>query len=100
MIARSAGNTLLLVLFDTVFASRTPTSWGRLHENPRAQLRRTAATNEHVAIVQSIRDRDPDMAAKHMSDHLSAVRNVLLGPHRANPPTDSSNEADLAIGAT
>jgi DNA-binding FadR family transcriptional regulator len=79
VIAGAARNALLFVLFDTLQTSRTPMSWGRLQEHPRVRQRRAAATDEHVAIVRAIRERDADRAAKHMREHLLAVRDVTLG---------------------
>jgi DNA-binding FadR family transcriptional regulator len=78
-IAQSAGNTLMLVMFETVQANRNKEIWGRLHNriDPASSIKR--AMSEHREIIQAIRDRDTDGAEQAMRKHLRAVERDCFG---------------------
>lgn len=78
-IALSAGNALMLVMFDTVQANRNKETWGRLREpiELASAIRRVSC--EHAAIVQALRDRDAGAAEVAMRTHLRAVERSIFG---------------------
>jgi DNA-binding FadR family transcriptional regulator len=76
-IARAAGNTLMLALFDTIQANRQKEIWGKLDAIlNRARIKELGG--QHQAIYQALRKRDADRVAKLMQGHISAVRSRIF----------------------
>ncbi len=78
-IAKAANNALLLLLFETMHASRGQVVWGRLGETSRRKARKGAIAKEHKAILDAIKRRDPDLAAELMRDHLRSTQATVFG---------------------
>jgi DNA-binding FadR family transcriptional regulator len=78
-IANAAGNALMLLLFETMQASRGKAVWGRLGESSRRSERKREIANEHAAILEAIKQRDPEQAASQMRDHLRSTRRAVFG---------------------
>jgi DNA-binding FadR family transcriptional regulator len=78
-IAKACDNTLMLLLFETVQASRGKVIWGKLGESSRRNERKMEITNEHSAILDAIKQRDPDQAAARMREHLRSTRRAIFG---------------------
>jgi DNA-binding FadR family transcriptional regulator len=78
-IAQSAGNALMMVMFETVQANRNKEFWGRLHNRIEPVTSIERAMSEHREIVKAIRDRDADGAEQVMRKHLRAVERVCFG---------------------
>ena len=78
-IAKAANNALLLLLFETMQASRGQVVWGRLGESSRRKARKGAIAKEHRAILDAIRQRDPDRAAELMRGHLRSTKAAVFG---------------------
>ena len=78
-IAQAAGNTLMLIIYETLQANRNKELWGRLREpiEPSAAIKR--ATGEHRAIVNAIRRREPEPAEAEMRAHLRTVCTRIFG---------------------
>ena len=78
-IAQAAGNTLMLMIYETLQANRNKELWGRLREpiEPLAAIQR--ATGEHRAIVNAIRRREPETAEAEMRAHLRTVCTRIFG---------------------
>lgn len=77
-VAESAGNVVLLALFDQLNAIRRTVVWGRLRpgiERPPADHHSFA---DHDAIVAAIEDRDADAATRAMRRHLDIVHRRLI----------------------
>ena len=78
LVAKAAGNTLLLALYDTVRESAPSGMRHRFHDvfglSPRSE------TNlEHHAYIDAIADRDAARAERLMREHLQSVRQALFG---------------------
>ena len=78
-IASASGNALMLVLFETMQASRGKAIWGKLGESSRRNQRKREIANEHSAILDAIKHRDPEQAASRMRDHLRSTRKAVFG---------------------
>lgn len=80
-IAESAHNGLLLNMFDLLNTARALPVWGTLKRRTSSPERRRCYHGEHTAVVDALRDRDPDGAATAMRTHLRNVSDNLLGRH-------------------
>lgn len=78
-IAKAAGNALMLLLFETMQASRSKAIWGRLGESSRRDERKAEIMAEHTAILEAIRDREPESAAARMREHLRSTKVAIFG---------------------
>ncbi|WP_214366728.1 FadR/GntR family transcriptional regulator [Pseudonocardia sp. H11422] len=80
-IAQAAHNGLLMNMFDVMNAARALPVWGSLKSRTSTPERRRCYHCEHIAIVDALRDRDPDGARDRMREHLANVSDNLLGRH-------------------
>ena len=78
-IAESAHNGLLMNMFDVMNTARGLPVWGSLKRRTSSPERRRCYHTEHTAIVEALRDRDPDSAEDAMRGHLQHVADNLLG---------------------
>src|SRR4051794_40501731 len=78
-IAQAAHNGLLMNMFDVLNTARALPVWGTLKRRTSSPERRRCYHREHTAIVDALRDRDPDGAAQAMRSHLQNVADNLLG---------------------
>ncbi|GAA5039784.1 DNA-binding FadR family transcriptional regulator [Thermocatellispora tengchongensis] len=91
IIAAHSGNPVLIGLIEA-FAGRTVRArlWRSLHEEG-ADLRAHA---EHLAILQALRERDPEAARIRMANHLIGVEQSLRGlPDGDDAPSGAEGEA-------
>jgi DNA-binding FadR family transcriptional regulator len=80
-IAQAAHNGLLMNMFDVLNTARALPVWGTLKRRTSSPERRRCYHAEHTAIVDALRDRDPDGAGQAMRGHLQNVSDNLLGRH-------------------
>jgi DNA-binding FadR family transcriptional regulator len=82
-IAQAAHNGLLMNMFDVLNTARAEPLpvWGTLKRRTSSPERRACYHREHTAIVDALRDRDPDGAGQAMHTHLQNVSDNLLGRH-------------------
>lgn len=78
-IAAAARNKLLLTLFDTLNTVRRAVVWGRRRTTRLGPDFKHHSFSEHDVIIAAIAERDMDLAAKRMRQHLSTVDKNLLG---------------------
>jgi|SRR5450755_2037829 DNA-binding FadR family transcriptional regulator len=78
-IAEAAHNGLLMSMFEVMNTARQLPVWGTFKRRTSTPERRRRYHQEHAAIVEALRDRDPDAARDRMRDHLAAVSDTLLG---------------------
>jgi DNA-binding FadR family transcriptional regulator len=78
-IALAAHNGLLMNMFDVMNTARALPVWGSLKRRTSSPARRSCYHREHTAIVEALRDRDPDGAHDRMRAHLENVSDNLLG---------------------
>src|SRR5262245_22253314 len=78
-IAKGCDNTLMFLLFESMPASRGKLVWGKLGESSRRNERKMEIANEHSAILDAIKQRDPDHAASRMREHLRSTRRAIFG---------------------
>ncbi|MFC4350333.1 FadR/GntR family transcriptional regulator [Fodinicurvata halophila] len=72
-------NALLVDYCDAINAIRNEPSWYRLKKRTVSTDTRTLYDQQHSAIVQAIADRDPETAQKLMTQHMSSIRDNMLG---------------------
>lgn len=77
-IARAGGNSCMLALFDMLNGIRRAVTWGRLRSYELGTGRIHHSFAEHDALVDAIEQRDTELAAGLMRDHLRAVRRDLM----------------------
>ncbi|EKV25951.1 GntR-like protein [Caenispirillum salinarum AK4] len=78
-IAEAAGNSLMAEVFRAIDSVRDQEIWGRLKRQSVTPARRRAYVRQHGAVVEAIRDRDAEAAKRLMREHLTAVRQNMLG---------------------
>lgn len=81
-IARCTGNPLAIAFLDVLSAVRSRVRWQREHDMTFRRDRKKEYTEQqgrmHAAILDAIEAGDPEQARKTMSDHLRAVRQVMV----------------------
>ena len=77
-IAAAARNKIRLTLFDTLNTVRRAVVWGRRRTTSLGPGLKHHRFSEHDAILAAIAERDMDLAARRMRQHLSTVGNNLL----------------------
>jgi DNA-binding FadR family transcriptional regulator len=78
-IAQSAGNGLLLALFDLLNRVRQDPAWQTIREQARQRGRTKPVTyDQHLAIIDAIAGRDPIGAAEAMRRHLLTLQESLI----------------------
>jgi DNA-binding FadR family transcriptional regulator len=80
-IALAVHNGLLINMFDVMNTARSLPVWGSLKRRTSSPERRRRYHEEHAAIVDALRDRDPTGARDGMRRHLQNVSDNLLGRH-------------------
>jgi DNA-binding FadR family transcriptional regulator len=80
-IAQAAHNGLLMNMFDVMNTARSLPVWGSLKRRTSTPERIRCYHAEHTAIVEALRDRDPESAERAMRSHLQHVADNLLGRH-------------------
>ncbi|HEY0814988.1 MAG TPA: FadR/GntR family transcriptional regulator [Pseudonocardia sp.] len=78
-IAQATHNGLLMNMFDLLNTARALPVWGTLKRRTSSPERRRCYHSQHTAIVEALRDRDPDDAGEAMRRHLQNVSDNLLG---------------------
>jgi DNA-binding FadR family transcriptional regulator len=78
-IAKAADNVLMLLLFETMQASRSKAIWGKLGVSSRRDERKAEIMGEHTSILEAIRHREPDAAASRMREHTRSARIAIFG---------------------
>jgi DNA-binding FadR family transcriptional regulator len=76
-IARAAKNNLLLSLFETVYAVREATNWGRLKPALQTVDDLTRQWEQHRAFVTAVRERDAPTAERLMRQHIEYIRQEM-----------------------
>jgi DNA-binding FadR family transcriptional regulator len=79
-VAESAGNVVLLALFDSLNAIRRTVVWSRLREETERPPADHHSFADHDAIVAAIENRDVEAATRTMRAHLHAVHSRLIAP--------------------
>ena len=78
VIARAAHNGFVAQLFKLMNMARAQGEWGMLKKRSLTPERRLAYQTEHRALLQAIKDRDPERARARAVEHLLHVRRNLL----------------------
>lgn len=90
-LAQATHNSVLLSVVAAIWELRDGfPMWKKLHERVHAPEIRPRWVDDHRAIVQCLRQRDPDNARAAMHRHLAHVRAVLL---------DATEAEDVAGGS-
>ena len=98
LIAETAGNRLLLTIFDIIDHIRSSPSWQRPRALARNSDRLKTTQMQHVAIVEAIGQHDGAAAERAMRHHLltlqSNLQQALLG-RRATAPNAATSEPSI-----
>lgn len=78
LIAATAGNPILLTVFDIVDNVRQDKLWRSLRERARTDRHAGLYAAQHLAIVDAIQRRDPPGAWQAMRAHVETLRDSLL----------------------
>jgi DNA-binding FadR family transcriptional regulator len=78
-ICRAANNTLLLALLETVQRNMDRGTWGELSEKLHSSLTPEGSMQDHMAILTSIKNRNPSAAAEAMRAHLLHLQKIYFG---------------------
>ena len=90
-IALSAGNGLLLALFDVMNRVRQDPAWQKIREEARVRARTKPVTyDQHLAIIDAIASRDPIAAAEAMRRHLLTLQESLIRATSHDPLIEMS----------
>lgn len=76
-ICRAANNTLLLALLEAVQRNMDRGTWGELSEKLHGSLTPEGSMQDHMAILTSIKNRNPSAAAEAMRAHLLHLQSDL-----------------------
>lgn len=79
-VVAAARNDVASRVYEAVNAVRRGGAWGTLKERTLTPARRRLYEVQHRSLVTTLRDRDAAAARTVLRDHLSAVRDALLGP--------------------
>jgi DNA-binding FadR family transcriptional regulator len=77
-VAETAGNSLLLAIFDMIDRIRQDAAWRNLRERARSRERRGIYLDQHRGLIAAIEAREAHAAERVMREHLELVRNSLL----------------------
>lgn len=77
-IAEAAGNRLMLGLFDAVDAVRREPGWHHIRELARTPARVDCYNDHHHRIMDAILQRQPQIAAAAMREHLLDLQHALI----------------------
>ncbi|MBR0934126.1 FadR/GntR family transcriptional regulator [Bradyrhizobium jicamae] len=77
-IASASRNPLFIAIADMITSVRTAGEWGVLKERTLSEEQKGIHTEEHVAIVSAIRQRDATAAKREMEKHLQSVLSGML----------------------
>ncbi|MFC2969595.1 FadR/GntR family transcriptional regulator [Acidimangrovimonas pyrenivorans] len=77
MIARAAGNQILLTAFSLVDEVRIREDWQRVRDQARSDETTRLYHRQHEAIIDAIEARDPDTARQAMTEHLNRLMRNL-----------------------
>jgi DNA-binding FadR family transcriptional regulator len=80
-LAVSTHNNVLVSLSEQLSLAREQPLWGGLKRRGFTPERMGAYRADHHAIVEALRDRDPDAAQQAMRTHLLRVKTHILGEH-------------------
>ncbi|MCZ4317336.1 FCD domain-containing protein [Comamonadaceae bacterium G21597-S1] len=78
LIAQAAHNAFVANVFKLMNQARAQGEWGMLKKRSLTPERRLAYQQEHRALVQAIKSRDPALAQERAIEHLLHVRRNLL----------------------
>lgn len=77
-IARAAGNTFFLMIFDSMDRARHDDAWRALRERARSRANLAQTMRQHRELVDAIADHDPIRAGAAMRAHIMALHEGIL----------------------
>jgi DNA-binding FadR family transcriptional regulator len=80
-LAAATHNNVLIAISDLLAGAREQPLWGGMKRRSFTAQRRDLYRADHHAIVNALRERDPDNAQQAMREHLKRVRDHILGEH-------------------
>jgi len=78
-IGRAADSMLLLALLDMIQSTMNRGIWGELADRLHQHESHTGSMNDHDAILNPIKSRNPKQAFESMRSHLLRVQNIYFG---------------------
>jgi DNA-binding FadR family transcriptional regulator len=77
-IVAATHNALLVRMYQTVEAARHGQVWGNLKRRHDSTVFRRAYQEDHRAVVEALKAREPELAVKAMNAHLDRVAGILF----------------------
>ncbi len=74
MLAKSTGNGLLMNIIDQISSVRVTGAWTRMRHLTLTPQQITEYNQQHRMVLETIRNREPELAAQTMKDHLETAR--------------------------
>lgn len=93
-IAETAGNSLLLAIFDMVDRIRLDATWRKLRERARSGERQRLYVEQHRRVIAAIAQREAHAAERAMREHIELVRDGLLAV-MTRPLPDCDDETTI-----
>jgi len=78
LVAKAAGNKLLLAVYDTIRES-APSGMRNIINRVFSSVTRNESNIEHQRYIEAIANHDPENAASLMKAHLQAVKQIMFG---------------------
>jgi DNA-binding FadR family transcriptional regulator len=78
VIANATQNKVLVMTFDNLNNVRRTVAWGRRRDGSTRPSPDHHSFKEHDTIVEAILDRDSDVAARAMREHIETVRRKMM----------------------
>lgn len=78
LVAKAAGNTLLLAVYDTIRES-APSGMRNIINRVFSYSTRNESNIEHQRFIEAIAEHDPERAESLVRAHLQAVRRIMFG---------------------
>jgi DNA-binding FadR family transcriptional regulator len=89
-IAKSAGNRVLLTVFDIVDSVRQNPAWQNIRALARSEAAMATYVDQHSAIIEAIGSRNPVAAGTSMREHLMTLYDNLIRQTSLESLSDAS----------
>jgi len=100
--AAASRNPLFIAVYAMVGAVRLEAQWGELKRRTLTDELKRRHFDEHVRIVNAVRDRDPQAARAEMQHHLDHIQANMFGmtDSRTRGPAASAPFADTSVATS
>jgi len=93
--AAATRNPMFIAAYEIISAVRLGAEWGALRRRAFTEALRRRSYDDHFAIIQALRDRDPSTARAILTDHLQRWRDLSF---RSGAETNVAQDARSTAG--